>query len=165
TRDVCLARRDRRGRTRPQARGGAGMSITAPPAPASVAGTPLADAPDGRSTATRTPGRGRRWLGWLLVVALVALVSAAGLLLSGEAPGRKPGLDPDSAGPSGALALTELLRDQGIEVTVFRDRAAAARAAAEGDTTLVMTDPVSLSDDAVQALVDSADAVVVLSGS
>ena len=36
-------------------------------------------------------------------------------------------LDPDSAGPDGTRALVEILRDQGIDVVVARDREAALR--------------------------------------
>ena len=133
------------------------------PAPAD-SGSPAQGSPT-VSTAARTPRPWRRWAGWLVVVALVV----GGALLTiriGEATSvqSRGGMDPESAGDSGTLALAEILRDQGVEVQIVRSRTEAA-AAIRDDTTLVTTDPYALSDEAVAALLEPADHVVVLSAS
>lgn len=115
-------------------------------------------------TAVREKGRLRSVLGWVALAAvLIVFVGVIGVL-SITTPASRGSLDPESAKGSGALALAELLRDQGVEVTVARDRADAI-AAIDDDTTLVTADPFALSDDAVDALVEPADSVVFVSTS
>ncbi|WP_460799693.1 DUF4350 domain-containing protein [Microbacterium sp. GXF0217] len=117
------------------------------------------------STAAAPPRRTRRVLGWIVIVLLV--VGAALLIMrigtATSVPFRGGG-DPDGTGEHGMLALAEILRDQDVEVEVVRSRADAI-AAIEDDTTLVMTDPYTLSDEAVQQLIDPANRVVLLSAS
>lgn len=131
--------------------------------PASPPEQPVAERPV--STATVPPRRHRRWIGWVVIVLLV--IGAALLLMRISASMSVPfrgGGDPDGTGDHGMLALTEILRDQGVEVEVVRSRADAA-AAIEDDTTLAMTDPYALSDEAVQDLLEPANRVVLLSAS
>lgn len=123
----------------------------------------LTDPPALASTATRQPGRLRRAAGWVLIAVLVLGVSLVGLQLAVQAP-QRDGFDPEGRGYNGTLALAELLRQQGITVTIERDRFAAARAL-DDQSTLVLADPPALSDDAVDALFDEATSVVVLTGS
>lgn len=115
------------------------------------------------STATRQPGRLRRAAGWVLIAVLVLGVSLVGLQLAVQAP-QRDGFDPEGRGYNGTLALAELLRQQGITVTIERDRFAAARAL-DDQSTLVLADPPALSDGAVEALLEEATSVVVLTGS
>jgi hypothetical protein len=114
------------------------------------------------STAVRGKGRLRSALGWLAIAAAVIVFALIAGALSFGAPDPRGGLDPDSAKDSGTLALTELLRDQGVEITVARTRTDAA-AAISDDTTLVMADPYALTDDAVRELVEPANSTVFLS--
>ena len=117
------------------------------------------------STAVAQPRRARRWLGWIAIVLLV--IGAALLIMRISAATSVPfrgGGDPDGTGDHGMLALTEILRDQGVEVEVVRTSADAI-AAVQDDTTLAMTDPYALSDDAVEALLEPAERVVLLSTS
>lgn len=116
------------------------------------------------STALRVAGRGRAALGWVILVALVIGVAFVGLQVAVEAPGLRDGLDPEGRGYSGTLAAAEILRQQGIEVVVVRDRFDAAREI-DDDSTLAFTDPVALSDDAVLTMMKDAPRVVSLSGS
>ena len=44
----------------------------------------------------------------------------------------KDALDPESAGPQGTMALVTILREQGVEVVVARDRATALSALGPG---------------------------------
>src|SRR5690606_5129356 len=77
-------------------------------------------------------------------------------------PDSRGALDPESADESGALALAELLRDQGVDITVARTRAEAASALGD-ESTLVMADPFASSDQAVEDLVGPAERTVILS--
>ncbi|MEV4774335.1 DUF4350 domain-containing protein [Microbacterium sp. LWH12-1.2] len=114
------------------------------------------------STAVRTRGRLRRFAGWALIAVLVLIVALVGLRVAATAPNAHGGLDPEGRNDSGTLALAEILRDQGVEVSVFRSRAE-ARAAIDDDTTLVMSNPYTLSDEATLDLIEPADRVVFLS--
>lgn len=116
------------------------------------------------STVERTP-RGRRLRalgGWALVVVLVLVAAFTGMRIAASPPGPRGALDPESVGPGGALALADILRDQGVTVEVFRSRAQ-ARAALDGSTTLVTTNPYALTDDGLGDLMSPADRVVFLS--
>ncbi|MDR6866355.1 hypothetical protein J2Y69_000947 [Microbacterium resistens] len=130
---------------------------------ASPPSSPSAPSADSASAATivRTPGRGRRAIAWTVIVAAVIGLALLGLQVAATAPAIRSGFDPEVRGPAGAQALAEILRQQGVEVVVTRDRAAAAAAARSG-ATLAMSDPYALSDDAVRELVDVAGTTVVL---
>lgn len=114
------------------------------------------------STADARPRRTRTIVGWVIVFALVLLVAFVSIRVSASSPGARGALDPDGRDDAGALALAEILRDQGVEVSVFRSRAE-ARAALGDDTTLVMTNPYTLTDAGLRELIDPADRVVFLS--
>ena len=113
-------------------------------------------------TAVRQTGRLRSALGWLLIAALVVAFALVIGAISVSAPDARGSLDPESAKESGAAALAELLRDEGVEITIARTRAEAV-AAIDDDTTLAMSDPFTLSDEAVEELIGPADHVVFLS--
>ncbi|MFD6697491.1 MULTISPECIES: DUF4350 domain-containing protein [unclassified Microbacterium] len=147
------------------------MSSAAPPRPPAPtrtdgrSGAP-SSADDARpaSTLVRAPRRVRRILGWVLVVALVLVVAAAGLLLTSSSPAQRDALDPERPGPGGMQALAQILRQQGVTVEVVRSHADAA-ARLDDETTLVMSDPSPLTDAAVSQLVDAAHDVVLISPS
>ncbi|MDQ1122935.1 DUF4350 domain-containing protein [Microbacterium trichothecenolyticum] len=107
-------------------------------------------------SATTAPSRartGRRGaLGWIALVMALALVALVGGSLVYGGYQRRAVLDPDSAGPDGTRALVRVLEQQGVRVTIARDRAAAARALAAPDATLVMRDAPMLSDAALRDL-------------
>lgn len=127
--------------------------------------TMLSPAPP-TSTAARGTRRGwRPVIGWLLVVVLI--VGAALLAMrvaDATSVATRKGQDPDATGQTGMLALAEIVRDRGVEVQIVRSRTAAV-AAIRDDTTLVMADPYSLSDEAVLTLLEPAERVVLLSAS
>ncbi|UWF78207.1 MULTISPECIES: DUF4350 domain-containing protein [Microbacterium] len=139
----------------------AGVTGTAAPDAGSAASVPAIAA----STAVGPPrGRGRRLLGWLFVLLLLLGVALVSLRFTATAPTIGGMLNPDGRNPQGARALAEILRQQDIEVTVARTRAE-VRDALRPDSTLAMTDPYPLSDEAVQELIQPADRVVFLSTS
>jgi len=115
-------------------------------------------------TSVREKGRLRSALGWLAIAVAVIVFALVIGAMSFGAPDTRGGLDPESAKGSGTLALAELLRDQGVEITVARTRASALAAIGD-DTTLVMADPYPLSDEAVKALIEPSDRTVFLSSS
>ncbi|MCK2022176.1 DUF4350 domain-containing protein [Microbacterium sp. kSW2-24] len=104
----------------------------------------------------------RSIIGWVIVAALVVGVAWVGLQIAATAPSERRSLDPEGRGDAGALALAEILRDQGVEVDVYRSHVE-ARDALDESTTLVMTNPYTLSDDGLAELMGPADRVVFLS--
>lgn len=114
------------------------------------------------TTAAPRPRRARAIVGWIVVVALVILVAAVSLRVAATAPRGHGGLDPEARDDAGALALAEILRDRGVDITVVRSRAEVG-AALDGDATLVMSNPYTLTDESVLALLEPADRVVLLS--
>jgi hypothetical protein len=116
------------------------------------------------STVERPPRRRRirAIVGWLVVAALLVGGAFVMLRVAVSQPAWRDALDPEGVGDTGAMALAEILRDQGVEVSVYRSRAE-ARAAVDDDTTLVMANPVTLTDEGVQELIAPADRVVFLS--
>lgn len=115
------------------------MSVTAP--------APSSTDPTARSLwqAARTP---------LVVLVLVVLAGSA-LALATAGRGGEP-LDPSSAAPAGARALTQLLRGQGVQVVPATTTAEAVGAAGPGSTLLVIGSD-RLSESRLQQLRDVVD--------
>lgn len=114
------------------------------------------------STTAEPTRRLRSIIGWVVVAALVVGVAWVGLQIAATAPSERRSLDPEGRGDAGALALAEILRDQGVEVDVYRSHVE-ARDALDESTTLVMTNPYTLSDEGLAELMGPADRVVFLS--
>jgi hypothetical protein len=133
-------------------------------APAAIAPAPDDGAASFSTAAPHPTGRGRRMLGWLLIVALLLGIGLLSMRFIVADPDLTGTLNPESPGPAGAKALAELVRDQGVDVEVTRSRLVAADAAG-ADATLVLTDPYTLTDEAASTLIDSADRVVLLTSS
>ncbi len=79
-------------------------------------------------------------------------------------PDQRGSLDPESVGDSGAMAIAQILQDNGVEVSIFRSRVE-ARQALDDDATLVMANPYTLTDEAITELIEPADRVIFLSSS
>ncbi|MGM1017711.1 MAG: DUF4350 domain-containing protein [Actinomycetota bacterium] len=124
--------------------------------------TAIEDVP--RIGVIRTRGRGRAFLGWLVVAALVVAVALIAGNVVATSPAARGGLDPEGANGPGALALAEILRDQGVDVDVVRSRAD-AHAALRDDSILALSDPYALSDEAVGELLEPSHSTVFLSTS
>ncbi|MFH8250774.1 DUF4350 domain-containing protein [Microbacterium sp. B2969] len=107
--------------------------------------------------------RRRRLGGWIAIAVVVLLVGGVGAVLASVSQWAERGaLDPESAGPDGAMAVVNILREHGVEVVVARDHTT-ARAALDGQSaTLVMPDTPALSDEAVAGLADGARDAVLL---
>lgn len=124
-------------------------------APATVSAPP--------TTAPASTPRRRRIGVWIAIGVVLLVVGAGGAALQAASQwAQREALDPESAGPAGTRALAEILRDQGVEVVVARDRAAATRALTRGPATLVLPDTPALSDDGLEALIDQATDVVLI---
>ena len=116
--------------------------------------------PDSVGTA---PASRRRALTWSAIVAFVLLVGTAGALLSGVGTwNERDRLDPESVGPGGTAALVAILREQGIAVTVTRDRAETLRLLGAAPTTLVLADSPILGDDALREILEAATDIVLV---
>ena len=93
--------------------------------------------------------RTRRAAAFGLVVGL-GIVLVVLLALSGQRPTQP--LDPQGPGPEGAMALAEVLGDQGVEVEVVRSISALEAAAPDRSTTVLMSDPTTLGLGAAERL-------------
>ncbi len=128
--------------------------------PASLAGP---DATEERLPSGPPGARRRRAPAWAVIAAFLILVGIAAALLSGIGTWtERDRLDPESVGPGGTAALVEILRERGVDVTVTRDRDETMRALDEAPATLVMADSPILSDDALRAIFDAANDVVLI---
>jgi hypothetical protein len=103
---------------------------------------------------------GRRWRFWIIVAVVVIVAGLIAVLARGVVgPGQS--LAPSNAAPSGARALAQVLRAQGVDV-VEPDGLAAAVAASPG-ATLLLHDPQGFLDEAaLDRLADAGAARVVL---
>ncbi|MDQ0613287.1 hypothetical protein QF046_000928 [Microbacterium sp. W4I4] len=133
-------------------------------APVSAAVVPDGDSAVPSTAAPHLPGRGRRVLGWVFVIALLLGIGLLSMRFVAASPDLTGTLNPESPGPGGAKALAELVRDQGVDIEVTRSRLSAADAL-DADATLVLTDPYALTDEAATTLMESADRVVLLTSS
>ena len=87
-----------------------------------------ASSPGDPSTAEHRPSRAKTIIGWTIVAALVLIVALVGLRVAATAPGARGALDPEARDDAGALALAEILRDQGVDIEVHRSRSQARAA-------------------------------------
>lgn len=120
--------------------------------------------PPASTAAPRPRGRTGRILGWVFVIALLIGIALLATRFVAAAPELGGTLNPESPGPSGAKALAEIVRQQGTDIEITRSRTQ-AEAMIGTDTTLVLTDPLALSDEAALQLVESAERVVILTSS
>lgn len=123
------------------------------------------DAVDTAATTAEAPPTAKRirtLIAWAVVVALLIGGAFMMIRVGVSSPSWRDALDPEGVGDTGAMALAEILRDQGVEVEVHRSRTAAG-AAVDENTTLVMANPVTLTDEGITELVAPADRVVFLS--
>ncbi len=104
---------------------------------------------DGRHTLSRPRARARRAAAYLGVVLLGVLLLVL-LALSAARPTAP--LDPEGAGPEGARALAEVLRDQGVRVEAVRSIGALEAAAPGRSTTVLVGDPTYLGPGATRRL-------------
>ncbi|GAB3616001.1 DUF4350 domain-containing protein [Okibacterium endophyticum] len=102
------------------------------------------------------------WVGAAVVCGLVVVASA---VLTNPGTGSGAPLDGDSAAPEGARAVLQVLRAEGVAVTVADD-IDEARAALEDDATLAFYDPNGYLDaERRRDLVDAAERTVAISPS
>lgn len=114
-------------------------------------------------TTAAATGRRRRIGAWIAIGAVLVGAGIVGTALSGAGRwAERDALDPDSHGPTGTRAIVQLLRAQGVDVVVARDRAAADAALQRSAATLALPDAPALSDDALSALADAAADIVLL---
>jgi hypothetical protein len=118
--------------------------------------------PDGSAAGTPRGTRGRRAAGWIALAVVLVLVGSLGAVLTSAVQWSERGaFDPESAGPGGTRALARILEEQGVDVEIVRDRAAAEAALTSGPATLLLPDSPLLSDEAFGGLVAAGADVVV----
>lgn len=123
----------------------------------------LSDAPPTLpSTATAQKPWVKRALTWIALGALVSVVAMIAWTVAASAPQPRDGLDPQGLRGTGAQAVAVILRDQGVDVEVVRHRSDIA-AALRPDSTLALTNPAALTDEAIEDLIEPARSVVFLS--
>lgn len=106
----------------------------------------------------------RRGLFWAGVAVVCILVVAASLLLTRGGASSGLVLDPASAAPTGAKAVAEVLRTQGVDVILPNGYDEALAESGEPGTTLAVYDPSGyLSEERLSALAGTAGDVVLLS--
>lgn len=133
---------------------------TAPPRSPAHPGTPADGVVLGDGTTARSRA-GARWrrVRWLVAVGVVLGIGALAAIL--PAPSRSnTALAPDNPGPTGAMALAQVLGDQGVRIDYVRTTGDAVDAAEAGRTLLVTSDWL-LSTEQVDALTGT-DADLVL---
>lgn len=114
---------------------------------------------DGTTARSRATSRWRRWRG---PVAILSLLCVVGLLAALPEPRTSSvPLAPDSTAPTGARALAQILKGQGVEVTFVR-RAAAARAAVTPGSTVLLAGERNLFDQSQFDFLADVDADLVL---
>lgn len=114
---------------------------------------------DGTTARSRARGRWRRSR-WLVGVAVVLGVGVGVSLLPAPVRSTTP-LAPDNPRDDGAMAVAEVLRDQGVTITYVRSTAEARDAAVAGSTLLVTSDW-WLVPEQVDALADTEADLVLL---
>lgn len=105
--------------------------------------------------------RRRQVMGWVALVAAVLLLGGILSIFVARDWTARPPLDPEGPGADGARAIVHILRDQGVDVIATTRRAETLERLDAG-TTLVLTDPWSLSEETILDLVDAAGDTVVL---
>ena len=107
--------------------------------------------------------RVRRWVYWVVAFTVVLVISVVGLLIKGGAE-LGQALDATNPGPAGAKALVEVLRQQGVDVTVTSTLADTEKAVTDpASTTLFVYDRDFILDETDnETLVDLADTLVLL---
>lgn len=99
---------------------------------------------------------------WAVIGAVIVVVGIIGAVISANMRfSAYDRYDPEDPGPDGMRALARILSDQGIDVVVTRDVAAAEAALRDGGSTLVLPDSPLLSDTQLTSLATAADSVVV----
>jgi Domain of unknown function (DUF4350) len=110
-------------------------------ATAATPGPALAAAPDATSTTLTVRAAGRRALFWVTAAAAAVLVSIVAALVAGGSNVGGIALAGDNPAPAGSMALVEVLRQQGVHVTLAHSLAEArTAAAASADATLFFSD-------------------------
>ncbi len=119
------------------------------------------DTPAGPTTEAGTRRNVRRWAIWTTVILVLMIVATIAAGLSGSSA--RP-LDPNNPSPSGMQALAEVLRDEGVDITVARGVDNVPQDSAAGATVLI-SGTAFLSQDSGDDLLRytrDADSVVVL---
>lgn len=116
-------------------------------------------------TGDGTTGKSRllqRWNRWKTLVIIVTCVLLIGFLTTIIRPsGNKIPMHPQNAEPNGAMALTQILRNNGVEVTVTGSTAE-ARALADSSTTVFVYDTFVVEPEFFRAVYEAGSDLVIV---
>ncbi len=100
----------------------------------------------------------RRSLFWIGIVTILALIALVGIVTSQSFTTLDEPLSPDNPRPAGARAVVEVLRDEGVDVTVSSELPTGTE-----DRTVLVHDPLYLlEEDDLDALADAATTLVLV---
>lgn len=103
----------------------------------------------------------KRWVFWV-IAGVVAMIIAFGALAVAGSSTMGRAYDPENAGPTGTMAVVEVLRQQGVQVVVTHSLVATRAAVATGgDMTLVIDDDGYLDEEQLSAATRLASTVIV----
>ncbi|SEB00015.1 DUF4350 domain-containing protein [Leifsonia sp. 21MFCrub1.1] len=116
---------------------------------------PTAQTPTVRQTA-------RRAVPWIVLALIAVVIALGGSLLTGGRVGPGTTLDATNAAPTGAKAVAQVLRGQGVDVRTVSTIDRATAAAADGATVLVYDPLGNLTSDGYRALTGDGRTLVVV---
>ncbi len=126
------------------------MTLTDPTPPQAAASgqNPSGGGPtvDARAISSSPRQVARRSVGWIVVGTIAVLIAGIGFLATGGHAGAGIPLDAANPAPTGAKALVEVLRQQGVDVTVA-STISQVRDLAPGDGTIFVYDPQGYLDE------------------
>lgn len=133
------------------------MTVTSPKL------TDAAGQPDAVSTTPTVRAAGRKALFWVVAGVGAVLVAIAATLIAGGTSAAGPPLAADNPAPIGGMALVEVLRQQGVTVTIADslDEARSAASAADNPTVFFYGADGYLDDDQLHDLAGIAPRLVV----
>lgn len=139
------------------------MSLTTPAATTTTRGGATGGGQTVRGDGTTAGSRAaRRWRTWRVVLASALAALLAALVLVALTPSTTTvRLDPGNPSPDGAMALAQVLGDQGVDVRATRSVAEAVGLAGPG-TTLLVVDDYGMPEDVARSLLGTGAEVVLV---
>lgn len=138
------------------------MSSTGSTLESRAVAAPREHGPGSGTSSTTARGPWRRRLAWAVVVVVVVVVT---WLITAQQASNSQALDPANPGPKGAQAVAEVLRHQGVDVTVVRSQRDYLDERIDSGTSVVVTRTNELSGTTAHTALEharSADRVVLL---
>jgi hypothetical protein len=111
---------------------------------------------DSTGTATGDSPRARRWHSRLIWAAVVVVVVVVTWLITAQQTSNAQAYDPANPGPQGAQAVAEVLRQQGVDITVVRSQQPFLDQRIDSRTTVLVTHTDELSSRTARTALEHA---------